>query len=168
VPDKITKRRPYKRRLKKSKLRPARGKKPPKSEPDELDIQIIALRRQYPRATLRYIAEIVGVSIYTVWSRIHRLPEQEWYKVAKVELENLVHAALGNYSQRLIAGDPAAAHDLLYGLGLLQSRSEQINRNIPVSVADIIRAYSELSTAEQDRVIGGIQDDPEREVQPDD
>ena len=102
------------------------AKKAPVS-PDPIDVQIIEWLTDNPDASLRDIAEGIEVSHTTVKRHMDSWPDAEWYRRGVQHCKALIPRALANYRRRLANIDGpggAAAHDLLFGLGILKNRNE--------------------------------------------
>ena len=104
--------------------------KGPLSEFDDVDLQIIALRKDNPRIPIRKIGERVGLSSNAVWKRLRKIGESDWILDARNECIEMLPLALHVYCRALadktapIRDRLAAARDVLYGLAVLRKQSE--------------------------------------------
>ena len=93
---------------------------------DALDLQIIAVRKDNPRATIREIADKTDIPKSTVWQRLCKIGESDWIIDARNEALALLPAAIAVYALSLGEKENrlSAARDLLNGLGILRKRHE--------------------------------------------
>lgn len=93
---------------------------------DQYDLQIIAIRKDNPRASTREIARAIGLGKTAVWKRLRRIGESDYVKLARAELADMLPLALRAYFRSLRNPDKQleAAKSLLQGLGVFTTKNE--------------------------------------------
>lgn len=93
---------------------------------DELDLQIIALRRDNPRITTRAIARAIGIGKTAVWKRLRRIGESDYVKLCRAEMADMLPLAQRAFILSLRNPDKRleAAKALLNGLGIFTTKNE--------------------------------------------
>lgn len=93
---------------------------------DPIDLQIIGIRRDRPRATVREIASAVGLGKSAVWKRLRRIGESDYIKLCRAELADMLPLAQRAYLASLRNPDKQleAASKLFAGLGVFANRNE--------------------------------------------
>lgn len=123
---------------------------------DPKNDEILEVKALIPDATLEEIGKSVGLSPSAVCKRLQAiresLRETDEVKIAIDQLRGLVPLCVAVYARKLAAEDRDVARDILKTHGLLVDRTENVNRNLPVGVNDIVEAISKLGIREHEEL----------------